>query len=168
MLVFEARAPAAARVPDAPPLVNRLFRRPPAVVPAVAPPKAKPELSWDVILRRCREIAKADCVFAVDGSGLVVGREGTYGRAEVDRVAAHLSRAFDLLDSLQEIGSESESICTRYAEGRWLTAVRIRPDDDRVITVGVIGPYTLITQDRLRLRNTFLLMFGDLQAPEAA
>ncbi|HVG94396.1 MAG TPA: hypothetical protein VND21_08110 [Planctomycetota bacterium] len=167
MLVFEAQAPGTTPVPATAPLVYRLFRRLPDDVPVATPVKPV-ELSWEVMLRRCREIARADCVFAVDGSGIVVGREGTYGRAEVDRVAAHLSRAFDLLDDLTEIGSESESICARYAEGRWLTAVRIRPDEERVITVGVIGPYTLITQDRLRLRNTFLRMFGAVEANEAA
>jgi hypothetical protein len=104
----------------------------------------------------------------VDDGGIVVAREGTYGRTEIERVAAHLSRAFDLLDGLTEIGSETESICTRYAEERWLTAVRIRPDDGRVVTIGVIGPYTMITRDRQRLRNTFLLLFAPDDVVSAA
>lgn len=167
MLRLESVPSDPASVPGSVSLVRRLFRNPPIPAPQAVTP-TPPELSWEFVLRRCREITKADCVFAVDGGGLVVGRQGTYGRAEVDRVAAHLSRAFDLVDGLQEIGSESESICVRYAEGRWLTAVRIRPDDETVVTVGVIGPYTMITQDRYRLRNTFLRMFTGVDASEAA
>ena len=119
------------------------------------------EITWARLMRRCRQMTKADVVFAVDGEGLVVGWEGLYGRAEVDRVAAHLSRAFDFLNQLTEIGSETESICAMYAEGRWLTAVRIWPRPDTVVTIGLIGPFTLIRQDRQRLRNTFDLLFAE-------
>jgi len=119
------------------------------------------EITWARLMRRCREITKADVVFAVDGEGLVVGSEGLYSRSEIERVAAHLARAFDFLDELKEIGSETESICAMYAEGRWLTAVRIWPREDTVVTIGLIGPYTLIRQDRQRLRNTFDLLFAD-------
>src|SRR5206468_7961955 len=106
------------------------------------------ERTWKELLHRVREVTRADCVFAVEGEGLVVARDGEYGRVEVERIAAHVSRAFDFVTPLTEIGSSVESVCIMFAEGRWLTAVRIRPSDTQCVTIGIVGPYTMIRQDR--------------------
>jgi hypothetical protein len=117
------------------------------------------ESAWSHMMSKVRGATKADCVFAVDAAGIVVARTGTYGRAEVDRVAAHLSRSFDFLDPLTEIGSGVESMCVMFAEGRWLTSMRIVPAEDIVVTIGVIGPYTLVREDRDRIRSVFTTVF---------
>jgi hypothetical protein len=142
----------------------------PAVAAVAAPaPRAAPvstphhvEMTWPSLLLRCWEAVKADCVFAVSQEGLILGGVGSLTRKEVERVAAHLSRAFDLLDEVKSAGRVTEALCVRYApEGRWLTAVRIAPVPGAVITIGVIGRHTLIEHDRQRLRNTFLRLFED-------
>lgn|GEM_PF-6672601 len=115
--------------------------------------------AWARMMTKVRDATKADCVFAVDAGGLVVARTGTYGRAEVDRVAAHLSRSFDFLDPLTEIGSGVESVCVMFTEGRWLTALRIVPAENIVVTIGVIGPFTIVRDDRERIRSVFTTVF---------
>lgn len=117
------------------------------------------ESAWVRMMGKVREATQADCVFAVEAAGLVVARTGTYGRAEVDRVAAHLSRSFDFLDPLTEIGSAVESVCVMFTEGRWLTAMRIVPAEDVVVTIGVIGPFTIVRDDRERIRHAFTTVF---------
>jgi hypothetical protein len=117
------------------------------------------ESAWARMMTKVRDATKADCVFAVEAAGLVVARTGTYGRAEVDRVAAHLSRSFDFLDPLTEIGSAVESVCVMFTEGRWLTAMRIVPAENIVVTIGVIGPYTIVREDRERIRSVFTTVF---------
>jgi hypothetical protein len=130
-----------------------------------APPA--PVRTWPALLARVREVSQADCVFAVEGEGIVVARDGSYGRAEVERIAAHVSRSFDLLAPLTEIGSSVESVCVMFAEGRWLTAIRIRPDESQRVTIGIVGPFTIIQEDRQRIRRSFLRLFRDgLPPPE--
>jgi hypothetical protein len=134
---------------------------------APARPSGPVEITWPSLLMRCWEAVRADCVLAVSGEGLVMGHVGSLKRREVEQVAAHLSRAFDLLDEVRLAGRVTEALCVRYApEGRWLTAVRIAPLPDVVITIAVIGPHALVEQDRQRLRNTFLKLFEGHRAPE--
>jgi hypothetical protein len=136
---------------------------------APARPSGPVEITWPSLLLRCWEAVQADCVFAVSGEGLVMGHVGALKRREVEHVAAHLSKAFDLLDEVRFSGRVTEALCVRYApEGRWLTAVRIAPLPDVVITIAVIGQHALVEQDRQRLRNTFLRLFEDRGAEPAA
>ena len=125
--------------------------------------RRKVAITWPSLLARCREVVRADDVFAVGGDGLLVGAVGTLHHDEIERLAAHLSRAFDLADGVKSVGRVTECLCVRYApEGRWLTAVRIAPREGTVVTIGVVGRYTLIERDRTRLRNTFLRLFEPL------
>jgi hypothetical protein len=149
-------------VPDTDPPVPAAPARRPAAATAEPPRAAEVEITWPSLLLRCWEAVKADCVFAVSQEGLVLGGVGSLARKEVERVAAHLSKAFDLLDDVKTAGRVTEALCVRYApEGRWLTAVRIAPRPGAVITIGVIGRHTLIEHDRQRLRNTFLRLFDE-------
>lgn len=150
-------APAVREAPLPPPV-------PPSAMHAVEESVAQEALgvsesAWARMMTKVRDATKADCVFAVEAAGLVVARTGTYGRAEVDRVAAHLSRSFDFLDPLTEIGSAVESVCVMFTEGRWLTAMRIVPAENIVVTIGVIGPYTIVREDRERIRAVFTTVF---------
>ncbi|MCC7138941.1 MAG: hypothetical protein IT460_11010 [Planctomycetes bacterium] len=158
----------AAPRPDVPEPTAAPPEGPVAVEPAPAAPEVmRPRRTWASLLARCRAVTKADCVFAVEGEGLVVGRDGAYGRVEVDRIAAHLSRAFDTLSFLTEIGRDVESLCVQYDGGRWLTAIRIQPTASQTVTVGIVGPWTIVREDRQRLRDAFLKLFAD-GLPDAA
>jgi hypothetical protein len=119
---------------------------------------AKPFLSaWTEILERCRQVARANSVIAIEGDGLPVAWVGLDDGVQASRIAAHVSKSFDLLDRLKYVGRFAECLCTMYwPEGTWLTAVRIAPTVSTVVTIAIIGPYTLVDRDRRRLRNTFL------------
>lgn len=157
-LVPRVAAPRPAAPGDAAPAPSG----PVAVEPAPAAPEVlRPRRTWASLLARCRAVTKADCVFAVEGEGLVVARDGDYGRVEVDRIAAHLSRSFDALSYLTEIGSGVESLCVQYEGGRWLTAIRVQPTATQTVTVGIVGPWTIVREDRQRLRDAFLKLFAD-------
>lgn len=118
------------------------------------------ESAWTRLMGKVRTAMEADCVFTVDAEGLVIARTGAYGRAEVDRVAAHVSRAFDFVDPLTEIGSAVETVCIRFEEGRWLTAIRVAPRDDVTVTLAVIGPHTVLLDARDRIREVFQVVFA--------
>ena len=77
----------------------------------------------------------------------------------MDSVEAHLSRSCDFLCTMTEIGSAVESVCVMFTEGRWLTAMRIVPAENIVVTIGVIGPFTIIREDRERIRSVFTTVF---------
>jgi hypothetical protein len=117
---------------------------------------------WPEILDQCRTIARASAVIAVDAEGLVVASVGTLDKVQVTRIAAHVARAFDLLDRLKYVGRLTECLCARYTpEGEWLTAVRVAPNVSTVVTIVMIGPYTLVEKGRTRLRNTFLRLIEE-------
>jgi hypothetical protein len=130
-----------------------------------APPAAgvtPVEWSWASILERCRRVAKAESIVAMDGEGLPVAWAGHQDHVEAERVCAHVARSFDLLDRLKYVGRLAECLCVMYwPEGRWLTAVRIAPKVSAVVTVAVVGPYTMVDSGRRRLRNTFLQLLEE-------
>jgi hypothetical protein len=120
---------------------------------------------WRKVLERCRDLVQADSVIAVDGEGLAVAWVGPFDRVEASRVSAHVSKAFDLLDRLKYVGRLAESLCVMYwPEGTWLTAVRVAPEVSSVVTIAVVGPYTLVHKDRRRLRNTFTRLLEETRA----
>jgi hypothetical protein len=120
-----------------------------AAVPADGP--------WLSVLERTREVTRATSVIAVNGDGLAVAWIGLRDDVEASRIAAHVAKSFDLLDRLKYVGRLAECLCTMYwPEGTWLTAVRIAPKVSSVVTIAVVGPYTLVDRDRRRLRNTFV------------
>jgi hypothetical protein len=130
-----------------------------AAKPAASPPV---DWSWKAILERCRKVAGAHAIISVDADGLPVAWSGLTDQVEASRIAAHVGKAFDLLDRLKYVGRFAECLCTMYwPEGTWLTAVRIAPNVSTVVTVAVVGPYTLVDQGRRRLRNTFLRLLED-------
>src|SRR5262245_18964228 len=142
-----------------PPPVRRAAQPSAADVSDVAS-NGQVEMTWPSLLMRCWEVTKADSVFAASGEGVILGCIGSLKRAQFDRVAAHVSKAFDVLDGMGQVGKLPEGLCVRFApEGAWLTAVRISPMDDVVVTIGVIAHYPLIERDRQRLRNTFQRLF---------
>jgi hypothetical protein len=118
--------------------------------------------AWVPILERCRAVARARSVIAVEGEGLPVAWVGLQDRVEASRIAAHVGKSFDLLDRLMYVGRMAECLCVRYwPEGTWLTAVRVAPSVSTVVTIAVIGPYTLVDRDRSRLRHTFVRLIED-------
>jgi hypothetical protein len=120
------------------------------------------EWSWRSILDRCRRIAKADSIVAIDGEGQPVAWVGHDDGVEAARISAHVGRSFDLLDRLKYVGRLAECLCVMYwPEGHWLTAVRIAPNVSTVVTVAVVGPYTLVDRGRRRLRNTFVRLLEE-------
>ena len=120
------------------------------------------EWSWKAILERCRRVAKATSIVAIDGEGLPVAWAGHEDEVEASRVAAHVARSFDLLDRLKYVGRLAECLCVMYwPEGHWLTAVRIAPNVSTVVTVAVVGPYTMVDRGRRRLRNTFVRLLEE-------
>lgn len=122
---------------------------------AASPPG--PGWSWEPTLRACRDVARARAVVAIDGEGLPVAWVGFEDRVEAARISAHVAKSFDLLDRLMYVGRLAECMCIQYwPEGTWLTAVRVAPEVSKVVTVAVVGPYTLVQKDRQRLRNTFV------------
>jgi hypothetical protein len=132
---------------------------PSAAAKLVTPPA---DWSWDNVLEQCRKAAQAQALIAIDNGGLPVAWIGLDDRNEADRIAAHVSKAFDLLDNLKYVGRLAECLCTMYwPEGVWLTAVRIAPKVSTVVTIAMIGPYTLVDKGRRRLRNTFVRMLEE-------
>src|SRR5262245_55762813 len=123
-------------------------------VEAESPGAVKAPLDWTALLHRVRGIMRADDVLAMDGQGLVVGHAGGRPAEPVDAIAAHIDRAFDFVNGLHSIGGKAESVCVMYSpEGTWLTATRFSTPAGGHVTLGLIGPYTLARQDRMRLRN---------------
>jgi len=130
------------------------------VAPDAPPGAVKAPLDWTALLHRVRGIMRADDVLAMDGQGLVVGHAGDRPAESVDAIAAHIGRAFDLVNGLHSIGGKAESVCVMYSpEGTWLTATRFSTPAGDHVTLGLIGPYTLARQDRMRLRNAFYRLF---------
>ncbi len=118
--------------------------------------------SWAAVLERCREVVRAQSVIAVSGEGLPVAWVGGSDAVEAARISAHVSRSFDLLDRLKYVGRLAECLCVMYwPEGTWLTAVRVAPEVSTVVTIAVVGRYTLVARDRRRLRNTFVRLIEE-------
>jgi hypothetical protein len=130
------------------------------MAPDSPPGAVRSPLDWTALLHRVRGIMRADDVLAMDGQGLVVGHAGGRPAESVDAIAAHIGRAFDLVNGLHSIGGKAESVCVMYSpEGTWLTATRFSTPAGGHVTLGLIGPYTLARQDRMRLRNAFYKLF---------
>lgn len=129
---------------------------PPVDLPA--PPVSRP--TWGHLLRRSREVTKAELVLAIDDQGLVIGSDGSFSAASLEDVAVHVSRSFDFFESLTVLGKKVETVCARFVpEGTWLTAIRMRPPEGRRITLALVGPYTLDKDDRRRIRDAFERIF---------
>ena len=140
----------------------------PDAKPEPASPDTKaPALSWTDVLERLRASTRATAVIAMNAEGLVIGTVGALTMEEGDELAAHIGRAFDLLNGLKKIGGKAESVCAMYSPERtWLTATRFSAPSGARITIGIVGPYTLIRQDRMRVRNAFFRLFDADRLPE--
>ncbi len=147
--------------PPAPPgAAAQALRRPsPGFTPAVSAhpvvePRARP--TWASLLARVREVTKATAIVAIDDQGLVIGSHGDLEPKDVEDVAAHVALAFDLFERLSQLGTKTECVCAQYVpEGTWLTAIRLRPVDAAPLTVAILGPHTLVRDDRRRVREAF-------------
>ncbi len=146
-------------------------RPPPRATAASAHPAAstpRRRHTWASLLQRVRDVTKATAVVAIDDQGLVIGHDGDLTMDDVEDVAAHLALAFDLFERLSMLGTKPESVCAQYIpEGTWLTAVRLRPVDAPPLTVGIIGPHTLVREDRRRVRDAFMLLLDPPTDPSA-
>jgi hypothetical protein len=130
--------------------------RPASSVPAVRTTRH----TWPTLLRRVLEVTRATAVLAVDDQGLVLGSTGEIESSEIDNIAAHVAMAFDLFERLPALGKKTESVCAQYVpDGTWLTAIRMRPPEAGRITIAIVGPYTLIREDRRRVRDAFERLF---------
>ena len=143
-------AGAASRAPARPSAPPERLRR-----PAPSAPR-----TWSQVLERVREVTRASAVLAMDADGLVIGSAGALTIEEGDELAAHIGRAFDLLNGLRKLGGKAESVCALYSpEGTWLTATRFSAPSGTRVTIGIVGPYTLIRADRMHIRNAFFRLF---------
>lgn len=125
-----------------------------------APAAPRPRFTWPTLLQRVRDVTRADAVVAVDEEGLVLGSTGTLAPADIDGIAAHVAMAFDLFERLSILGKKTESVCAQYVpDGTWLTAIRMRPPEGGRITIALVGPYTLIREDRRKIRDAFARLF---------
>lgn len=128
------------------------------------PPRAdgKPVRTWPEVLERVRAATKAYHVVATDPEGLLLGHAGPLALADAEGIAAHVARAFDLVDGMKRLGGKAESVCVMYTpENTWLTATRLStPGGDR-LTIAIVGPYTLIRSDRMRIRELFFKLVAD-------
>ena len=90
-----------------------------AVSPVLAGPGLSPEpvssdskapaLSWPDVLERLRANTRASAVIAMNAEGLVIGSVGALTLEEGDELAAHIGRAFDLLNGLKKIGGKARA-----------------------------------------------------------
>lgn len=127
-----------------------------------APAAPQTPFTWPTLLRRVRDVTSADAVLAIDEEGLVVGSSGTLAEPEVDCIAAHVAMAFDLFERLPMLGQKTEAVCAQYVpDGTWLTAIRMRPPHGGRITIALVGPYTLIREDRRKIRDAFARLFDE-------
>ncbi len=149
--------PAPVAAPAAPRIPAPTFT-PSVSASAVTAPRRRH--TWATLLQRVRDVTKATGVVAVDDQGLVIGSHGDLSAADVEDVAAHLALAYDLFERLSMLGTRTESVCAQYIpEGTWLTAGRRRPSDAPPLTIGIVGPHTLVREDRRRVRDAFMLLF---------
>jgi hypothetical protein len=127
-----------------------------------APAAPRTPYTWPTLLRRVREVTSAHAVLAVDEEGLVLGSNGTLGATDIDAIAAHVAMAFDLFERLPSLGKKTEAVCAQYVpDGTWLTAIRMRPPHGGRITIALVGPYTLIREDRRKIRDAFARLFDE-------
>lgn len=134
--------------------------RTPTYPTPTAPGAPRTRFTWSTLLQRVREVTRADAVLAVDEEGLVLGSTGTLASSEIDNIAAHVAMAFDLFERLSVLGKKAESVCAQYVpDGTWLTAIRMRPPTGGRITIAIVGPHTLIREDRRKVRDAFARLF---------
>lgn len=137
-------------------------QHPPAA--RLAPPKHA--RTWPEVLERVRAATKAYHVIATDPEGLLLGHAGPLSLADAEAIAAHVARSFDLLDGLKRLGGKAESVCVMYTpENTWLTATRLSTPAGERLTIAIVGPYTLIRSDRMRIRELFFKLVADDQMP---
>jgi len=129
-------------------------------VVSIAPPTPRPRPTWPSLVARVREVTRANAVVAIDEEGLIVASTGDREHAELEAIAAHVALGFDLFERLTMLGETTESICAQYTpEGTWLTAIRMRPPVGGPMTVAIVGPYTMIREDRRRIHDAFARLF---------
>ncbi len=130
--------------------------------PATVAARPRRRHTWATLIERVRDVTKATAVIAMDDQGLVVASTGDLPSHDMDSVAAHVSLAFDLFERLAILGKKTESVCAQYVpDGTWLTAIRMRPPIGARMTIGIVGPYTLIREDRRKIRDAFVNLFED-------
>jgi hypothetical protein len=128
-------------------------KAPPVLHPV---PAAKPIRTWPEVLERVRAATKAYHVVATDPEGLLLGHAGPLSLSDAEGIAAHVARAFDLVDGMKRLGGKAESVCVMYTpENTWLTATRLSAPSGEKLTIAIVGPYTLIRSDRMRIRELF-------------
>lgn len=94
---------------------------------------------WNEMLDRAMGETRAELCFVTDAQGLVVASRGSMDPALIEGIGARLLIAFEQADQMTEPRSVSSSIAIEIGH-RWLTGFRVRREEDRIFTVGVLGP----------------------------
>lgn len=110
---------------------------------------------WNEMLDRCNRESSAELSFVMDGQGLVVASRGEMDPSLVEGIGARLIIAFEQADQMAELGATSQSIAIEIGK-RWLTGFRVRRGEDRVFTVGVLGP-RVVSRDTREALDQMLL-----------
>lgn len=116
--------------------------------------------TWPTLTRRVLEVTRAHSVLAIDDQGLVLASTGSLDSRSVDTIGAHVALAFDLFERLSMLGKKAESVCAQFVpDDTWLTAIRMRPPEGGRITIAIVGPFTLVREDRRKIRDAFARLF---------
>lgn len=107
---------------------------------------------WNEMLDRCNRESSSELAFVMDSQGLVVASRGTMDESLVEGIGARLLIAFEQADQMSELGAASQSIAIEIGR-RWLTGFRIRRGEERVFTVGVLGPRVVSRDTREALEE---------------
>jgi hypothetical protein len=102
---------------------------------------------WNEMLDRCNRESGAELSFVMDHQGLVVASRGTMDAALIEGVGARLLIAFEQADQMAELGATTSSIAIEIGR-RWLTGFRVRRGEDKLFTVGVLGPRVVARDTR--------------------
>lgn len=110
---------------------------------------------WNEMLDRCNRESSSELAFVMDHQGLVVASRGEMDSSLVEGIGARLLIAFEQADQMAELGASPQSIAIEIGK-RWLTGFRVRRDEDRVFTVGVLGP-RVVSRDTREALDQMLL-----------
>lgn len=109
---------------------------------------------WNEMLRACVESTRAELAFVVDDQGLIIASHGDAEPALIEGIGARLLIAFEHTDQMSALGEPSESIAIQMGQ-RWLTGLRTRLDENKLVVLGVLGP-EVISQEARETIERFL------------
>jgi hypothetical protein len=107
---------------------------------------------WNEMLDRVNRESSSELAFVMDVQGLVVASRGTMDASLVEGIGARLLIAFEQADQMAELGASTSSIAIEIGR-RWLTGFRVKRGDDKLFTVGVLGPRVVARDTREALEQ---------------